>query len=170
MWWLRFFWVNLAVWVSMEKEVWNWFHGESQGVWDSWTGINSFCSGQRVSAVDYSGSSSQEKEVLACMWIFLLNLQPSQGEGQTLLSSFLQINTWDTACSQCPVTEKSVFIVCGPRRFPQVQGTHNTASVEGRISAEIGPLEWSQNCEFLSLVLAHPCGLLPYNLLFSLGN
>lgn len=39
-----------------------------------------------------------------------------------------------------------------------------------RFSAEIGPLEWSQNCKFLSLVLAQPCGLLPYNLLFSLGN
>lgn len=33
-----------------------------------------------------------------------------------------------------------------------------------------GPLEWSQNCKFLSVVLAQPCGLLPYNLLFFLGN
>lgn len=133
MWWLRSFWANLAVWVSMENEVWNWFHGESQGVWDSWTGINLFCPGQRVSAVDYSGSNSQEKGVPTSTWIFLLCLVRRI---DTLILIFFQTEHLETLPALNAQWQRKrlfsqnfcVFTASGLRRLPLVY--HNQCGVE----------------------------------------
>lgn len=170
MWWLRSFWANLAVWVSMENE--NWFHDESQGVWTAGQGLIYFPQAKESLLWITVGAVPRRGSLLARGYFSCIYSLPSEKDWHSNPHSY-RLNTLTHCLLSMP--SDSCFsrtFVCpfplGSGGFHRSRGC--VSQPVWRFSAEIGPMEWSQNCKFLSLVLAQPCGLLPYNLSFSLGN